>query len=76
MVQLFAKKDTDTHNKLPLNHEDRENNVIVFNVSETNKDDDNKTFNQMCTQWFRFVDAPKVSMTKLRAKNRQKQLKV
>ena len=50
VVQLLAKKVTDTHKKLTLDREDRENNVIIFIVSETDKDVDINTFNQMFTQ--------------------------
>ena len=78
MVQLLAKKVTDTHKKLTLDREDRENNVIIFNVPETNKDDDIKFFNQMCSQSLDFVDVPKVSMARLGAKtsDHQRPLKV
>ena len=44
VMQLLAKKVTDTHKKLTLDRKDRENNVIIFNVAETDKDDDSKTF--------------------------------
>ena len=78
VVQLLAKKVTDTHKKLTLDREDRENNVIIFSVSETDKDNDIKTFNQMCTQSLGFVDAPKVSMTRLGTKrsNHKRPIKV
>jgi len=78
VVQLLAKKVTDTHKKLTLDREDRENNVIIFSVSETDKDNDIKTFNQMCNQSLGFVDAPKVSMTRLGTKrsNHKRPIKV
>ena len=77
VVQLLSKKVTDTHKTLTLNREDRENNVIIFNVSETDKDDDSKTSNQIFTENLGFVDAPKVSMTRLGTKrsNCQRPLK-
>ena len=78
MVQLLAKKVTDTHKKLTLDREDRENNVIIFNVSETDKDGDSKFFDQMCSQNLEFADVPKVSITRLGAKSsdHQRPLKV
>ena len=78
MVQLLAKKVTDTHKKITLDREDREKNVIIFNVSETNKDEDTKFFNQMCSQNLDFAEVPKVSMARLGAKNsdHQRPLKV
>ena len=65
-MQLLTKKVTDTHKKLTLDLENREN--IIFSVAETDKDDEIKTFNQMCIQSLGFRDAPNASMTILGAK--------
>ena len=58
MVHLLAKKLIDTHKKLTLQREDKETNVIIFNICETDKDADSKFFNQMCKkcQNFKIVD--------------------
>ena len=73
---LLAKKVTNMHKKLTL--EDRENNFIIFISLRDIKDDDSKIFNQMFSQSHGFVNAPKVSTTRLEAKssNCQRPLKV
>ena len=69
MMRLLAKKVTDTQKSPTLDREDRKNNVLIFMSLRDIKEDDNKIFNQKCSQSIGFVDILKVSMTRLEVKN-------
>ena len=77
MVQLFAKKVSDTHKKLTMDRENRENNIIIFNVPEGSKEEDVTFFNHMCTETLQLPAAPQVEITRLGEKrnNHQRPIK-
>ena len=73
IVQKIAKEVTDTQKRIQVDRDEREKNIIIFNVPESdgpNSLSDAEFFKSMCEKTLKLKDTPEVTMLRLGAKKK------
>ena len=78
IADSFATKVANKQKSITLDREQRENNIIIYNVPKSDKEEDINFFNNMCTDGLKFEKTFTVSLERIRSNmdNYEKPLKV